>query len=57
MKECDFCDGPRINGSPLEVDPTEGTWRFAGPVNPAAEGVKFACRSCAKERIGTTAEG
>ncbi|AGM10953.1 hypothetical protein M193_gp092 [Halorubrum tailed phage 7] len=54
MNECDFCGGPRINGLPIRRDPRTGGWTRANGVNPSS---KFACRSCAKDRLETTAEG
>jgi hypothetical protein len=49
MGECNFCGGPRLNGTPVEKH--DGDWVHTSGVSP---NVKCACRDCAKEKINGT---
>lgn len=47
MSKCMFCDGPRVNGSPvrpLDLDEPDGDWRACDSSEP---GARMACRPCA----------
>ncbi|UBF22341.1 Zn finger [Halorubrum virus HRTV-11] len=55
MRTCDFCGGPRSNGSPMKRD-EDGRWRLASSYLPGHPDSVLACRSCAKEKRKTTAE-
>jgi hypothetical protein len=47
MSKCMFCDGPRVNGSPVcpvDLDNPGGDWRACDRNDP---GAKMACRPCA----------
>jgi len=46
MRDCEFCGGPRVNGTPIVKK--HGEWRQTIHNTPDS---KFACRDCAKERI------
>ncbi|UBF19437.1 Zn finger [Halorubrum virus HRTV-22] len=44
--ECEKCDGPRLNGTPVTRDKETGEWRIAFPSDSDK---RYYCRSCARE--------
>lgn len=46
---CDICGGIRVNGAHIVPDGDE--WRMFNPVTDTSLDGKYACRSCAKERL------
>lgn len=49
MTDCDICDTLRLNGTPIRR--SDKGWERTKNPNPVDPKVKFACRSCAKEKL------